>query len=279
MLCAACGTDLASGMRPLAGPGHETSAVPSLAGIPTRTLVAMAAGLAIATVIVLGAGLPNWIVATLATLSHEMGHATFGWLLAHPSIPSFDFGHGGGVTMVGERSDLLTGIYACGLGAYLWTHRRNRVGCVVVGIAGVVLAGLAFSDLGDLLILSGGHLGHIAIAGIFLFRGLTGVSVVHGVERWLYAVIGWTMLLQAMQMCWVVAFVPEAQDRYLEGKCGMDNDFVRIADGAGLTFQGVAVFHLVLSLLVPVGAWAVWNWRERLGTWIHAIARLDGRSS
>lgn len=107
MFCATCGADPATGAGTGVALEPATSDVSELMGVPIRTLVSMAVGAAIAALIVLSAGLPNWIVATLATLSHEMGHAICGWMLGHPSIPSFDGASGFRVGRIARPSGVL----------------------------------------------------------------------------------------------------------------------------------------------------------------------------
>jgi hypothetical protein len=94
---------------------------------------------------------------------------------------------------------------------------------------------------------------------------------VSGAERWLYAIIGWTVLLQSIVMCWTVAFDATAKERYFAGKGGLDNDFVIIAVTQGWNFESVAMVHLMISLLAIPLVGAAWIWRQRIAATAGAL--------
>jgi hypothetical protein len=277
VVCAECGTDIdrwyaasVASAAPGAGPGPAPAAVPArsvlgeLLGFPLRGLLVLGVGFAAALLIIATGSFANNIIHTLTSLAHEFGHAVAGWLLGRPSLPAFDFRYGGGVTAVGERSPLLLWLYAAALAAMLWTLRGRRRVCAVLAGIGVAIGVLALSDAGTIVIISAGHDGEVVLAAIFLYRALSGVAVVSSAERWLYAIIGWTVLLQSIVMCWEVAFVDTAKERYFAGKGGRDNDFVIIAYTQGWAFASVAMVHLVISVLaIPLVA-AAWRWRQRI---------------
>ena len=57
----------------------------------------------------------------MATFFHELGHTLFAWLYGYPTIPVFDFAHGGGLAIsISGQSYLLMGaaIVMAGCGAY-----------------------------------------------------------------------------------------------------------------------------------------------------------------
>src|SRR5205085_4916566 len=94
-------------------------------------------GLGAAELRILGIGLVLAIVITaipfarfifhpIIILVHELGHAVAGWLLGYPSIPSFDFVYGGGITPRGPFQ-IAVGLVVAGAFAYLgYIFRENR---------------------------------------------------------------------------------------------------------------------------------------------------------
>jgi hypothetical protein len=64
-------------------------------GIPVRGWLALVATLVPALVIMQGFPLLDWIMRTLGTLCHEMGHAAAALLVGRPALPAFDLTHGG----------------------------------------------------------------------------------------------------------------------------------------------------------------------------------------
>jgi hypothetical protein len=237
-------------------------------GVAPRVAAGMAAtlvgALALQAVFPFGA----YAISMLGTLAHEIGHAAMGWLLGCPSLPAFDFSYGGGVTVRGERMDLLLLAYGAAVAAFLWTRRGNRLALGVIGGAAAALGILACSD-SDLPFRAAGHLGELAIAGIFLFRALSGVAVAHAAERWLYALVGWTLLLRAVGLAWGIVHDFDLRDHYLEGKRGIDNDLVSVGEDLGWDLDTVCAWMLVACAATPLAVWASWRWRTRL----RAIAR------
>ncbi len=286
VVCAECGADIerwyaATVTSPAPTPTATSAPAPAvevgaahpagLLGIPLPALLVLGVGFVAGMWIVATGSFANHIIHTLTTLAHEFGHALAGWLLGRPSLPAFDFRYGGGVTAVGQRSTLLLWTYAAALLALLWRLRDRRWGCAVLAGAGAVLFSLALSDAGTIAIISAGHDGEVVLAAIFLYRALSGVAVVSTLERWLYAIIGWTVLLQSIAMCWKVAYDPAAKERYFAGKGGMDNDFVIIAFQQGWSFEAVAMVHLLFSLLAVPMVGAAWIWRARIAAGVHAL--------
>jgi hypothetical protein len=271
---AACGLDIARWYVP-AAPGALASPerTPSIAAT-RQTQIIMAFSLGVALLIVSALPMVARVIRTLGTLAHEIGHALCGWLLAHPSLPAFDLQYGGGITRIWPRSDALLAVELALVVVYLWTHRRNRVGCIVIGSLGALLGGCACTSIADLLFLEAGHVGLLLLSAIFLFRGLSGIAVAHAAERWLYAIIGWTLWMQAVTLCWTTAFDPAAQARYLQGHGNIDNDFVRIADDLGLGFITVVLANLALSLIIPMLVFVTWRWRAGIAAGIWSIVRV-----
>jgi hypothetical protein len=188
------------------------------------------------------------------TLCHEMGHTAGALLVGRPALPAFDFSFGGGVTMTGERHTWLLVLYAITVGV-IWRQAGGRRWLRwILGSCSGFVALLILTGLDEAWFVWMGHGGELIIATVFLHRALTGVAEVYPGERWLYGLVAWALLGHALGMCWMLLFDPAFLNTYLEGKRGIDNDFVRLADELGLSLQGVAWANLVVDLLVPVAA-------------------------
>jgi len=209
----------------------------------------------------------RWILSTMATLFHEMGHAAAAWLFGRPAIPKFDLAYGGGFTSMEERSGFLVLCVAAGWAGLAWSRRGDRaVLAAVLGAAGVwaLLAFVEGGRGGEIAILSMGHGGELLLGGLFLWRGLTGASVVHPAERPLYAAIGLFVILEAALFAAGLLRDDEARAMYEAGKGGLlPNDFVQIADLLGTRLDAVVIAFLAACLATPVLAAACW-WRRDL---------------
>lgn len=182
--------------------------------------------------------------------------------------------------MVGDRYTLLIVAYLALIGWFLWTRRRNRLTLGVVGGLTMAWLLLAYSeDWSRLAFTAAGNWGRLALGGIFLFRALTGVAVVHGVERWLYALIGWLQIVQAQSEAWDLIDDEDARERYFGGKGGLDNDWVILGDELFLRLETIARWHLALGFAVPIGAWALWRWRRPLGRIAARLRAVDPQNS
>jgi hypothetical protein len=252
---------------PVAPAPASGSGVLAFTGVEPRVLAGMGIALGAAILVEVCMPLAGFVVRVLGTLAHEMGHAAMGLLLGRPSLPSFDLTNGGGVTYVSDRSAGLMLIYGAVLAWFAWTRRANRLAVGLLAGFGLAWGLLAFSDTwSHLAVVAAGNWGRLLLAGIFLFRALTGVAVAHAAERWLYAGIGWLTLVQAECEAWELMGPGDAQERYLAGKAGVDNDWVILAEERGTSLEWVAGWHIVLGGVIPVAVWALWRWRAACGT-------------
>jgi hypothetical protein len=106
-------------------------------------------------------------------------------------------------------------------------------------------------------------IGNAALGAVFVHRALTGAGVVHGVgERWLYAVVGWMLALQAVGQPWGIIHDADARDLYLQGKApGMDNDLVVISDERGWDLEAIAWWLVGITGAAPLAALALGTWK------------------
>ncbi len=206
-----------------------------------------------------------WIISVLATLCHEMGHALAALVTGRPALPAFDFTHGGGVTMAGERRWWLLALYAVAVGVAWQQMAEQPRRRWALGIGTLFIMLLLITGLDEMWFVAMGHGGELVVAGIFLHRALTGVAEVYPGERWLYGIIAWCLLGHALGMCWMLLYDPAFQHTYLLGKRGMDNDLARLAsDHLGTSMRTVVWLNLMACLAVVPAALlaAVWWPRE-----------------
>jgi hypothetical protein len=270
-VCAACGqvvipspfataaeTDLPkeAGVPPLgtAVPPTVPWHAQHLLGVGCRGLMIACATLPLTLLLCWAVPFLERIMWMFTTLCHEMGHTAGALLVGRPALPAFDFSFGGGVTMTGERRWWLLALY--GVAAVMLWRRAGPRRWVrrVIAAVGTVVALLVVTGLDETWIVWMGFGGELVIATVFLHRALTGAAEVYPGERWLYGMVAWALLGHALGMCWMLLFDPAFQHTYLLGKRGIDNDFVRLADGLGLSLRGVAWLNLLVGLLVPIVA-------------------------
>ena len=125
-------------------------------GIPREGWIALGVGVALAGVV---SQLPflTFVLSYFTVLSHEMGHALFGWLYGYPSIPAFDFVYGGGVTQHTERTLLIAAAVQLALVWSVWLFWRNPVSRSLAAAATALYAITAWSSLHEAVITAMGH--------------------------------------------------------------------------------------------------------------------------
>jgi hypothetical protein len=207
-----------------------------------------------AALVVIAFPLAHFVFSYFTTLVHEMGHAAAGWLFGYPSIPAFDFTYGGGITLQQDRVLLLVvGIAAAAAwGAVaLRTHAALR-NALAACLALYVL--LAATQGHHAVILAMGHGGELLFATLFLHRALSGRGCTIPLERPLYGLVGWFVVLSDVGFVWRLLTSPFHRGLYEEAKGGGHwMDFSRLAEEfLHVRLETVAVVFLVLCMLPPL---------------------------
>ena len=213
----------------------------------------------------------------LTVLIHELGHAIVGWLFGYPSIPAFDFAYGGGITTAQGRSRLLLGVAYALFAGLIVLYRRNRLTLLVL-LAGLgAFALLAHTGYHRALILFMGHGTELVIAGIFLYRALSGATVAHAAERPLYAACGLFIVLSDIAFAHQLWANPGARALYGEAKGGGHwMDFSQIAEGyLWVGLPTVAFFFLLCCLATVAVSFLAHRYHERVFAF---LARLVQRT-
>ena len=157
---------------------------------------------------------------------------------------------------------LVYGVLTLLLTAIIVYRRNLRTVGVLTGLT-CLYALSAFTPIHEVLNLFMGHGTELIIAGIFLYRGLSGFAVVHAVERPLYAFLGFFVLFSDLRFAWRLLTDPVHRYLYEEAKGGGHwMDFSRIAEQyLRVDLSVVAVFFLLCCFLPPLFIWVYRTWR------------------
>ena len=260
-------------LRPRAAPGAPAPR-PAARRLDLQAAVAAVAGLALASC---AAAVPalKFIFSYLTIIIHETGHALFGWLFGYPSIPAFDFRYGGGVALHRTRSvGVLVGFYVL-MGVAGWLYRRNPLTLALLGALLGVHAWLAYTGAHHVVILFMGHGTEIVLAGVFLYRALTGSGIIRAVERPLYAFCGFFILICDVVFAYGLATHHGQRLLYEAAKGGGHwMDFSRIAERhLHVELASVATFFGVCCLAVPIVSFAASRYAAYVRAALHRIGR------
>jgi hypothetical protein len=220
---------------------------------------------------------PGWILGTFKILVHELGHAVFGWLYGYPSIPAFDMLHGGGVTLHIERSTLLLVVIYAAMAALIFVYRKNIKTVVLLIILAALHLWFSLTAAHSVLILFMGHGMELMIATLFIYRALSGRSIVHAAERPLYAIIGFFITFFDIHMAYKLLTDLSYMAEYMEGKDGdLDNDFVVIAqDYLHVDIRSVVIFFLICALLPPIISFLSFRYEQYIHSGIVSLLKRD----
>jgi hypothetical protein len=221
-------------------------------------------GAGFATAFLAGFVLPANFTWFLCALPHEMGHATVGCLLGHPSAPAISL-RGEAWTGIAELRPWLvwTNALLCAVAAAVL--RRHRAACIALGATAVLIPLLAFATAADVLISAGGHLAELAFATWCFSMAWTGGRTGTPQERTACAMAGALVQFANLRLCSGLLTSHAARDHYAHnGSLGIKNDYLVLAeDLLHCRLTSVALVMFVLALLpLPLGLALGW-WRER----------------
>jgi len=204
------------------------------------------------------------VLSTFVILVHEMGHCIFGWLFGYPSAPAFDVMYGGGVTLHLERSTLLAFLLYPVFAGLIYVYRKNTATVVVLLVAMLIHAVINYTKVHYMLILFMGHGTELIIAGLFIYRALSGRSIVHSAERPLYALLGFFVVFFDLNFAYRLLTNASYRAEYGMAKGGaIEMDFIQIAADylhTGLT--AVVWFFFICCLLTPLLAFLAYRYEQ-----------------
>jgi hypothetical protein len=220
----------------------------------------------------------NFVFSYLVTLIHEFGHCITGWVFGYPSIPAFDFMHGGGVTVHQNRHPGVLAILYFVFGFAIYYLRRNRAAVIllVAVTAGYTL--VAFTSLHEILQLFMGHGTELIFAGLFLYRALSGEKIKVWGERPLYAFAGFFILFSDIRFAFELLTSHEKRVEYELAKGGGAwMDFSQIAEShLGTELTVVAGFFLLCCVLSPLLCLAAFRYRDRIREALGRLLQAEG---
>ncbi|MCB1052517.1 MAG: hypothetical protein H6510_02315 [Acidobacteria bacterium] len=197
----------------------------------------------------------SFILQYLFILVHEIGHALTAWALAIPAVPAFDFSFGGGATLTFDKNwSLRFLIYLLGFGTAGWAFSKGGkpIGLLVlIGLYALV----DFTSLSSVMVTTMGHGFEWIIMILFVYRGLSGRSVIHQVERPLYVLLATWGAVNRCSMGWGLWSSAYLRETYSAAKGGhMEMDLDILAQVIGTSTQSLGLLFALISLAtLPIG--------------------------
>ncbi|MHC4512130.1 MAG: hypothetical protein ACYTKC_15040 [Planctomycetota bacterium] len=202
----------------------------------------------------------------IATLAHEMGHATIATFFGAPSFPAISLDGQAAAFHRSQVIGLAIVIWAF-MGYWAYYFRHNRPVLIALVTAMVLYPLFAFTEGWRLLFFLGGHGTELAFAGICFFRAWTGGFTASTAERTAYATCGWFCFCTNLMFHLKLMSSRGFQIRYASGgSFGLTNDYIRVAtDILGCSVSTVALLMLLVNIIVLPAAVvvAVWIWNRR----------------
>ncbi len=206
-------------------------------------------------------------------LVHELGHTFAGWLFGYPSIPAFNFVHGGGITLTQTRADSVIILIYLALGFLFFYYRKKRFTLGFLAIFTLIYSYIAFNNIHQGIITFMGHGFELIFTGIFLYRGFSGYGLRLSLERPLYYMLAFFTFFKDVGFAWNLIYNSEIREIYEDGIGGViDNDFVILArDFFHVNLSQVAGWFLVLTFLTPLVTFLFFRYSN---IWIYFLLKL-----
>ena len=203
----------------------------------------------------------GWMAAGMSYMAvffHEIGHTVFAWFYGYPTIPMFDFQHGGGFAYsFGDAQIAISVCIWAALGYGVFTLKDHKV--LAGGLAALLLFNLATFYSHDLRLSVIDFMGpglEPIIAGFFLYRAIFDLAPRGNVERAMNAIVGFGMIFRIFLDA--AGLLRNEVHRYMyynqKGMHGF-GDFDKIASRfQGLNFEIIVygwVGLTILCLVIP----------------------------
>lgn len=194
----------------------------------------------------LGAGMIYMI-----TFFHEIGHSLFAWLFGYPTIPTFDFEHGGGMAYSISGQQIALALLVQGGIAYgTWYFRGEVLIQIAIAAFLLVITPLTFTHYHMAVIDFMGP-GLVPIIGaFFLFRALFDLAPRGSLERFLNAYFGFGFFIITFIEVYALLYNQIYRLVYYQQKGSHGfGDFDKIADRLLFAnFEGVIYFLATFTL-------------------------------
>ncbi len=215
-------------------------------------------------VLVMAFPFPRFVFGYMGILLHEFGHTVAAWLFGYPAVPAFNFAHGGGVTSIEDRQWPLMLLWLAGVCWLLWRYRLHRPAWPLLALPAALYIALAVTRVHEIVITFMGHGMELTIAGVFLYRALSGSAVKHAIEKPLYAFLGLFLVMTEMGFAWGLATDRTKQIEYGIELNSIPNDWLRIADRLGTDLPTAAGAYLFMTPIPILTAFVFFRYRERI---------------
>lgn len=188
----------------------------------------------------------------MATFFHEIGHTLFMWFYGYPTVPMFDFQHGGGLAyaFADQQVGILVFVWAAIICA-IWYFRENTFLQILLGLLLILNWSTAFTHYHTIGMNFGGPAFEPLIAGFLLFRAIFDLAPRGIFERFLNAFFGFGMIFQVFINAYGLIKSEAYRLVYYEqkGTHGF-GDFDRIANTLPLLdFQAVVMIWVILGVI------------------------------
>ncbi len=205
---------------------------------------------------------------------HELGHCVTFWLFGYPSVPTFDFEYGGGVTypVMGRIWLVQGGVFAAMAAGLYYLCRpdgfffnNERYPLLTITIALVVLhLSLAFNEGHHVLIAFMGYGAEIVMAVFCMARAILKLTLYGAFERYLNMTFGLFVIGSNLALLSGLLYSDIVRSAYGMQKGGeLLGDFDQIASMMAVNVQTVAKGALVYMVFMLVfGAIAIWWWKR-----------------
>jgi hypothetical protein len=211
-------------------------------------------------------GMPLGLLGTgmnyMATFFHEIGHTVFAWFYGYPTLPSFDFEHGGGMAwmMSDQQKALVFCVWAIiGYGIYLM--REYILLQILLGLLLLFGIATAFSEDWRLSVINFMGPGFEPLTGaLLLYRALMNLVERQPGERFASAMFGFGLILRAWLDGWGLLHSGAHRTEYYKqkGQHGF-GDFDKIGDTfPHLGFHGAVVTWLALGVVSFLAAFILY---------------------
>lgn len=257
---------------PLPYQAELEQAIPKINSIDSEGWKSLGVGVFLGAILIAFFPIISFLLHPLITIVHELGHALTAWIFGCPAIPAFDFVYGGGVTARGNRQiPLLLIIYiVLGIGCYLF--RNNKLTLVIILNLMLVHMFCIWTTLDEFLFSFMGHGTELIFASIFIYRAISGSSIIHKIERPLYATLGMFMEFYNIRFFYKLYSSADARLIYEEAKGGMGMDFSVIANQF---FQGrlvlISLIFVFCCIATPIISFLFFRYKQFIDDFIEKV--------
>jgi len=200
------------------------------------------------------------------TFFHELGHSITGWFYGYPTIPMFDFKHGGGWAYqpVGQQIILLIAIWAVMLYAIFVFLRGYKFLQGTVLVLLLFNIATAFMPLHRVMFDFMGPVAPPLMGTFFLYRALFDLAPRGNGERFLNSLFGFALPLHAMIEGFGLLYNDMARTMYWNQKSAHGiGDLDKIAGSfTSISFSGIVVLWIITSLLCLMGPFLLYLRRQ-----------------